>query len=223
MRLGGAPARGLALRLTLTLAKTLVLALVLALGVGGCSGDDREAGDDEPTTTGSTVTDDPTDDSTDDGDDSDDDGDDPTDDGDDATHDDGDDAALLLAAVQRQLPAPNGAGCRSRPAAHLYCSVDGAARFRLAAGQQVRVEDARAEADPQNGSWTVTLQLDDRGAVTFARITRRLAGTSTQLAVVVGTEVVTAPTVAQPITDGLVAISGDFGRGQAQRIAELLD
>ncbi len=216
MRLGGAPVRRLALGLT----------LVLALGVAACSGDDGDGEDDEPTASGSTVTDGPTDDGdgpTDDGDDqTDDPTDDPTEhDGDDGN--DGDDAALLLAAVVRQLPAPNGPSCRSRPAAQLYCSVDGAARFRLAAGQRVQVEDARAEAEPRAGAWTVIVQLDDPGALTFARITRRLVGSNTQLAVVVGTEVVTAPTVAQPITDGLVAISGDFGRGQARRIAELLD
>ena len=69
----------------------------------------------------------------------------------------------------------------------------------------------------------MTLRLDPAGTETFAQISRRLAGTQTQLAVVVGDVVLTAPLVQQPITGGLVQISGDFEESFARRLAVDLD
>lgn len=125
--------------------------------------------------------------------------------------------------MARQYPAPNGPSCRSRPDDGIYCSRDGAARFLLRDGRQVGVDDAEASLDEAAATWVVTLRLDPAGTETFARISRRLAGTQTQLAVVVGDVVLTAPLVQQPITGGLVQISGDFAESFARRLAVDLD
>ena len=194
--------------------------LVAALVIGGCSGDgaDDDAGDDPTSvrTPGDRLRradrrrptdDEPTDDDT----------------GDDTGEGTTGEATVLLAEVARQYPAPNGPGCRSRPAASVYCSRDGAARFLLRDGERVGVDEAEASADQQSGAWVVTVQLDDAGTETFARISRKVAGTQTPLAVVVDDVVLTAPLVQEPITGGLVQIAGDFDESFARRLADSLD
>ena len=67
------------------------------------------------------------------------------------------------------------------------------------------------------------MRLDDAGAAAVARISRRVAGTQTPLAVVVDDVVLTAPLVQEPITGGLVQIAGDFDEPYARRLADSLD
>ena len=121
----------------------------------------------------------------------------------------------------RQFPVPNGPRCDSRPAIGVFCSADGAARYRLrmAGAHEVGVETAEASRPAGSSSWVVTVDLDDRGTAVFARLTRRLAGTGTPLALVVDGAVVTAPAIESVIRSGLVQVSGDFDEPAARRLA----
>ncbi len=76
---------------------------------------------------------------------------------------------------------------------------------------------------PQNGvGWEVTLGFDGDATKTFATVSRALVGNGGQFAIVLDGEVLSAPTVNEPILDGRASISGDFTQSEARSLANSL-
>ncbi len=76
---------------------------------------------------------------------------------------------------------------------------------------------------PQKGvGWEVTLGFDGDATKTFATVSRALVGNGGQFAIVLDGEVLSAPTVNEPILDGRASISGDFTQSEARSLANSL-
>ncbi|MEV6286183.1 hypothetical protein [Kribbella sp. NPDC051770] len=74
-----------------------------------------------------------------------------------------------------------------------------------------------------NGSWVVTLQLDEAGKKLFGDLTADLATKSppaNQIAIVVDGQVISAPSVASAIPGGEIEISGQFTQDDARKLAD---
>jgi preprotein translocase subunit SecD len=69
--------------------------------------------------------------------------------------------------------------------------------------------------------WQINFDLTGAGADTFAEVTTRLAGR--QLAIVVDQQVISAPTVDEPITGGSGVITGSFTEARAKDLATQLN
>lgn len=85
------------------------------------------------------------------------------------------------------------------------------------------VVDADVDRPDQQPGWVIQVELPDAGARDFADVTRTLAGTQRQLAVVLDGNVLTAPVIQSVITDGMVWISGDFSENSAKDLADKLE
>lgn len=86
-----------------------------------------------------------------------------------------------------------------------------------------RVDGMRAKLDPTSSStgWTIEIRLTSADAVAFADLTRRVSaepeGTpARQIAIIAGTEILSAPAVIEPLTTGEVSITGGFRRDTAE-------
>jgi preprotein translocase subunit SecD len=97
-------------------------------------------------------------------------------------------------------------------------------RYRLGKAEVVgdQVAEARAEFDPTQSTWGVTLNFKSDGTRAFAEITTRLAGTGRQLAIVLDRRVESAPAVSNAITDGRAQITGQFSEQDAKDLALVL-
>ena len=82
------------------------------------------------------------------------------------------------------------------------------------------VAGASVDFDPYTDSPQVTLELDDAAAAAFSRATAARVGQA--IAVLLNGEVLTAPTVNEPIPNGRVQISGNFDVAKAERIARAI-
>jgi len=83
------------------------------------------------------------------------------------------------------------------------------------------VSEVKAAAGQDGSGWVVQLGLDQAGTQLFGTLTTKLAASQpprNQLAVVVGSKVVTAPTVNGPITAGQVQIYGNFTQKDAEKL-----
>jgi len=81
--------------------------------------------------------------------------------------------------------------------------------------------DARAGTDSQNGGWVVNFTFNSLGARRFAEVSRDNVGK--QFAVVLDNQVVTAPVIQTPITNGRGQISGgNFDAASTNQLAILL-
>jgi preprotein translocase subunit SecD len=89
----------------------------------------------------------------------------------------------------------------------------------LFAGEQVRT--SRAGTD-RFGQPAVDFELHDEGSRLFAEYTRRAAGTGEQFAIVLDGEIISAPTVNEPITGGRGQISGNFTSSEVGRLVTVL-
>ncbi|MEX0756154.1 MAG: protein translocase subunit SecD [Actinomycetota bacterium] len=69
--------------------------------------------------------------------------------------------------------------------------------------------------------WSVEFQLTGAGADTFGEVTTELVGR--QLAIVLDQEVVSAPSINEPITGGRANITGDFTEQEARDLATTLN
>jgi preprotein translocase subunit SecD len=69
--------------------------------------------------------------------------------------------------------------------------------------------------------WRIDFELTAEGTDTFGEVTQRLVGQ--QLAIVVDEQVISAPTVDEPITGGSGTISGSFTKNRAQDLATQLN
>jgi preprotein translocase subunit SecD len=82
------------------------------------------------------------------------------------------------------------------------------------------VEDAAASIPENYDSYVVTIDLDREATAVFTDLSAELAGTQEQYAVLLGGEVLTAPTIDAVITDGMLQISGGFDEQSAHDLAE---
>ncbi|MBP3894629.1 MAG: protein translocase subunit SecD [Atopobiaceae bacterium] len=73
------------------------------------------------------------------------------------------------------------------------------------------------------GAFAVNVTLDKQGAETFAEVTRELAPTHGQIAIVLDGVVNSAPAVQNVISDGNVSITGNFTLDEAKALKTVLD
>lgn len=86
-----------------------------------------------------------------------------------------------------------------------------------------RVTDARTSSDPTTGEVVVSLNMDTRGARIWADMTTKAAqDNNREVAILLDDEVVSAPSVRQPITGGSSQITGDFSLQEATDLANIL-
>lgn len=86
--------------------------------------------------------------------------------------------------------------------------------------QGTQINDANATPNPQGAGWVVNLTFKSKGSDQWADFTSKNVGKQT--AVVLDTEVVSAPVVQQPILNGNTQISGQFNQQEAQNLANVL-
>ncbi|HET6562823.1 MAG TPA: protein translocase subunit SecD [Marmoricola sp.] len=76
---------------------------------------------------------------------------------------------------------------------------------------------------PQNDvQYVVNLDFNGEATDTFAEVTRAIVGTNEMFAIVLDGEVLSAPVVTSPITDGNAQISGNFTASSAESLANSL-
>jgi SecD/SecF fusion protein len=80
--------------------------------------------------------------------------------------------------------------------------------------------NAQPAFDQQTGQSVVSFSFDTRGAIVFGEVTSRNVGK--RFAIVLDNQVITAPTIQQPITGGSGQISGSFTAQTANDLAVLL-
>ncbi len=85
------------------------------------------------------------------------------------------------------------------------------------------VVSAEANPNPQTGEVEVLLTMDAKGARIWADMTTRAAADNNrEIAIVLDDEVVSAPSVRQPITGGRSSITGNFTLQEAKDLANIL-
>ncbi|MGZ0148705.1 SecDF P1 head subdomain-containing protein [Kribbella sp. WER1] len=85
------------------------------------------------------------------------------------------------------------------------------------------VSEVKADYEPGNTSWFISLDLDPEGTKLFGQLTAGLAKQdppANQLAILVHGQVVTAPTVQSAIPGGKIQISGAYTREAAEALAK---
>jgi preprotein translocase subunit SecD len=100
----------------------------------------------------------------------------------------------------------------------VYPGTEGETPIKYRLGEILLTGDVLEQAaavstDPSSQGWTVTFQLNDQGAERFAQITKRLAASQGQLAIVLDRRVESAPGVNEEIPDGRGVIT--LGNGLA--------
>jgi preprotein translocase subunit SecD len=84
------------------------------------------------------------------------------------------------------------------------------------------VSEVKVVQSLDHPGWYIAMTLDEQGARAFATLTTQLAALQppkNQLAIVVGGQVATAPTVTSAITGGKVQISGNYTKKDAEALA----
>lgn len=80
------------------------------------------------------------------------------------------------------------------------------------------IADARASPDPVTGAPAVHLSLDEAGTVRFGEMTRN--GVGRIFAVVIDDVVIAALHINEPISGGMMVVSGSFTEEEAEALAE---
>jgi protein-export membrane protein SecD len=83
-----------------------------------------------------------------------------------------------------------------------------------------RLVRANPSTDPQTGQFVLSFALDSRGTTQFCRITREYTGR--RFAILLDNQVLTAPTINEPICGGSGQISGNFTAESANELAVML-
>ncbi len=126
-----------------------------------------------------------------------------------------------------QYACPEGdasAAVDDKPGAALVtCDEDGA-KYLLSPAiiEGTSLQDASAGLLPQSPEWAVNLDLDGEGTGVFSDVTKELVGTGKLFAIVLDGQVLTAPTINAPITNGQAQISGSFTQTSATALANSL-
>ncbi|MEZ0114711.1 preprotein translocase subunit SecD [Catenulispora sp. EB89] len=104
------------------------------------------------------------------------------------------------------------------------CQWDDSREYALDASvlDRTSVASAGASVSPQ-GTDQLDIQLTSEGAARLRTLTITLAGSGRQVAVTVDGFVCAALVIKQPIADGRLQITGDFGTGMTQSLAAMLD
>lgn len=84
-----------------------------------------------------------------------------------------------------------------------------------------QLERARVDFDQNTGEPTVSVTFNAEGKELFAKITQRNVGE--QVAIYLDRQIISAPVVREPITDGTAIISGNFTLESAKQLAERLN
>ncbi len=87
------------------------------------------------------------------------------------------------------------------------------------------VTDASAQPDPQSGQIAVSLRMDQTGAKIWGQMTTEAAKNNEdrEIAILLDNEVVSAPSVNEPITGGSSSITGGFGLQEATDLSSILE
>ena len=106
----------------------------------------------------------------------------------------------------------------------VFQDPDGATKFRLRPVELTgdAIDRASAVFESAEG-WIIDFTLTDAGSATFADVTTRLDQSGAALAIVVDRQVISAPTVQDPITGGSGRISGNFTENRAKDLATQLN
>lgn len=80
--------------------------------------------------------------------------------------------------------------------------------------------DANPSVDSQTQNWVLAFRLDGQGTRTFCRLTREYTGK--RFAILLDNQVLTAPTINEPICGGSGQITGGFTAESAQELAVML-
>ncbi len=146
-------------------------------------------------------------------------------------------AANVPPAVQKQFNALDcsnrtqmaNAGLGAKPTdTTVACSQDGKTKYILGPSQVdgKQVTGAKSVYDTQSGEgWIVTLEFSSAGGKKFADVTGQLAKQqppNNQFAIVLDNQVVSAPSVSQPITGGSAQIYGNFTQQSSEDLANVL-
>jgi preprotein translocase subunit SecD len=100
------------------------------------------------------------------------------------------------------------------------CGPDGVKYLLEPAVISGGVEEAEASIPENQVNFVVTIQLDPAATKVFTRVSNELVGTGRQFAILLGGEVLSAPTVDAVITDGTLQISGSFSEDEARELAD---
>lgn len=84
-----------------------------------------------------------------------------------------------------------------------------------------RLVRANPGTDGQTGEWVLSFQLDGEGSRLFCRITRQYTGQ--RFAILLDNQVLTAPTINEPICGGTGQISGNFTLESSRELAIMLN
>ena len=110
----------------------------------------------------------------------------------------------------------------------VFLGQDGTTKYQLGpvliTGDAIRRATAIYDTGGQSSvaqGWQVDFQLTDGGSDRFGEITTQLVGR--QLAIVLDRQVISAPTVNEPITGGSGVISGAFTENRAKDLATVLN
>jgi preprotein translocase subunit SecD len=82
------------------------------------------------------------------------------------------------------------------------------------------ISKAEAAQNNDTSAWVLRLTFTDDGTKTWGDFTS--SHVQEQVAIVLRTKVLSAPTIQAPILDGITEISGNFSREEAQRLADQL-
>lgn len=148
------------------------------------------------------------------------------------------------ASPEKQAEATKAADADANPDIHVaLCSDDGTTKYLLGpalmTGNDVRSAQAQTEISSQGvstGQWLVNLQLTGDGRKKFSTVTRDHNQQSDpgcltpaeqltprcQFAIVLDGQVVSAPSINEPIPGGEAQISGDFTKKTASDLANVL-
>jgi SecD/SecF fusion protein len=86
-----------------------------------------------------------------------------------------------------------------------------------------KVTDARANPDPQTNKVQVSLSMNGEGARIWGQMTTKAAqDNNREIAIVLDDEVVSAPSVQNPITNGNSSITGNYSIQEAKDLANIL-
>ncbi len=134
--------------------------------------------------------------------------------------------ALMTFHMVREVPPEDAAAGRVPPGAMVvqpYPSSRGAQPEVVERRPQFtgeRLTRANPSTDPQTGQFVLSFALDSEGTRLFCRITREHTGD--RFAILLDNQVLTAPTINEPICGGSGQISGNFTAETANDLAVML-
>jgi SecD/SecF fusion protein len=119
-------------------------------------------------------------------------------------------------------PLPTQAGAKGSPIYELYALKKSVGKDGPALDGE-RITDARAENGDRGSKMGVSLQMDPQGAALWAQLTTQCArDQNREVAIVLDGDVVSAPRVINPITEGRSSITGNYTVQEAVDFASIL-